>query len=270
LCRAEEGRPFSRQLPPVLAGDRVLFTRQVEGTGVIEEVLPRRSYLVRPPVANVQQLIVVFATTRPDPDLVLLDRLLVTAEYQGLVPLVCFNKIDLSTPRAVAALARPYRQAGYKVLRTSAKEGTNLPSLRRALQGKISALAGPSGVGKSALINALTGAGRPTGEVAARTGRGRHTTRTVEFLPLPGGGFIADTPGFSALDTSELTPSQLAACFPEIARHAEGCRFGSSCRHDQEPGCAVKAALDRGEIAAGRYQNYLLFLRQGQEKARGR
>ena len=247
----------------VLVGDRVRVSLVGDGRGVIEGVFPRTSRLHRPPVANVSRVVAVVALARPEPDLELLDRLLVVAEATGLSPLVCFNKADLVEPEQVQPLVQTYRRAGYSVAVTSALTGCGLDGLREHLRGHVSTLSGPSGVGKSALINALCPeAGQATGEVSERLGRGRHTTRTVRLLPLPDGGLLADTPGFSRLDLSDIAPRQLPRLMRDIARLSAACRFGGGCLHTAEPQCAVREAVRRGELAPSRYHHYLRLLEE--------
>lgn len=248
----------------VAVGDRVRILRQ-NGTGVVEEVLPRRTYLVRPTVANVDQAIVVAAAAQPDPNPYLLDRLLVMSEYAGLDAVVCINKADLVTREECESLLRLYSDIGYKTILASARTGLGLEALSAALAGKTSVFAGPSGVGKSALLNMVQpGHDLVEGEISEKIGRGRHTTREVRLIPLDVGGFVADTPGFSSLDITSISPRELAHVFPEISRLASECKF-VGCFHDKEPDCAVKEAVERGVVDPGRYAHYLSFLEELRE-----
>lgn len=250
----------------VLVGDRVWVRPTPDGRGVIEQVGRRTSQLRRPPVANVSLAVAVMALAQPEPDLELLDRLLAAAQAAGLQAVVCWNKADLVPAEQARRLVELYRQAGYEALATSALTGFGVPELRQRLAGHISTLCGPSGVGKSALINALCpDAGQATGEVSPRLGRGRHTTRTVRLLPLAGGGWVADTPGFSRLELAELAPRDLSRLMPDIARQARECRFGADCLHVAEPHCAVREAVSRGSLAESRYRSYRKLLRELQE-----
>lgn len=248
-----------RHLPaPVLVGDRVAVRLAGDGTGVIEEVLPRRNVNRRPPVANVDQVLVVASLALPPLNLALVDRLLVRACVEGFDAILCLNKADLADAGMARRTAAVYRQAGYPVCVTVATEGKGLAQLARLLAGRVSVTAGPSGTGKSTLINGLLGQRRLATGGVGRVG-GRHTTRHAELLPLPGGGFVADGPGFSRLDVGGLDPAALGSCYPEMARLAAGCRF-PACRHDREPDCAVRAAVEAGRVDGGRYRRYLELL----------
>lgn len=241
----------------VLVGDRVEISR-VNDEGIVETILPRQNELDRPPIANLEQLIAVFAVENPKPSLVLLDRILVQAELAGLECVVLFNKTDLDSGQS-EQLQAMYQSVSYRVLLASAKSGNGLEELTEVLAGKISTFAGPSGVGKSSLLNALDpDLNLATQAVSTRVQRGRHTTRTVRLLPLAN-GYVADTPGFSQLGLKPKEEQDLQFAFPEISKLAPDCRF-RGCLHRQEPGCAVKAALEAKEILTHRYEHYLLFL----------
>lgn len=261
--RVVETRPRGRlrkEGVTLLTGDRVDVTVQPDGSGVIEAVRPRRSQLLRPPVANVDQVVIVTAFTDPTPNYPLLDRLLVSAAAAGVSPLLCWNKADLVSQDVIDDDVQPYAAVGYDVVVTSAASYSGMESLRRALIGRVSTFAGPSGVGKSALLNRLHPVWeRETGEVSRRLGRGRHTTRAVELLSLPEGGLVADTPGFSTLDVRDIPAAELGGYWPEIARRAAHCRF-PGCLHREEPGCAVRRAAESGDVHPRRYRNYLELL----------
>lgn len=243
-----------------LPGDRVRITPLKGDKGVIEEVLPRQTELVRPPIANVEQGILVFACKDPDPDLNLLDRLLILTSLAGLEAVICFNKADRLTEEERHALAAPYRQAGYSVVEASAKTGLGVEEIRAILKDRVSVFAGPSGVGKSTMLNALEpNLALKTGAVSEKLGRGRHTTRHVELLALRDGGWVADTPGFSSLYLPPMERDQLASCFPEFLPYLGECRF-NSCIHKTEPDCSLRAAVEEGKIDKDRYQQYLNFL----------
>lgn len=266
-CRAR-GR-FRREGETPLVGDRVQITRTAEDAqkGSVNAILPRKNEFIRPPVANIDQLLITIAAAHPVPNLMLVDQLAVTAEALSVQPVICINKCDLDaqTAQNIAAI---YHKAGYAVLPVSAKENVGTEQLKNALQDKITALAGNSGVGKSSILNRLNGLELETGDISRKTQRGRHTTRHVELFELPFGGFVFDTPGFSSYAAEGLQPEELAALFPEIARVEGGCRF-SGCAHVAEPDCVVKEAVQRGDIAPTRYENYCA-LYQALKTAKGR
>ncbi|ATW24691.1 ribosome small subunit-dependent GTPase A [Candidatus Formimonas warabiya] len=259
---------FRRLKQNFLPGDRVSISLLDEGKGVIEQVLPRTSELRRPPVANVEQVGVTFALKNPDPDFLLLDRILIMVRHHHLLPLIFFNKVDLVEEGRSDQLVRIYQKAGYPVIKCSTKTGEGIDEIRLLLKDKISVFTGPSGAGKSSLLNAVQqGLSLKTGHVSSKIGRGKHTTRHVELLELDLGGLVADTPGFSVLDMPPMLREDLDSFFPEIRAHAGVCRF-HSCLHHQEPDCAVKEAVSAGEIDPGRYQRYLLFLQEVIENER--
>ncbi len=251
---------FRKQGKKPLVGDdvEVALLDEQQHTGSIESILPRKSRLVRPAVANVDQALVIFAARQPDPSFYLLDRLLCMMEYQKVPTMICINKCDLAAEelREISAI---YEPAGYPMLLTSAATGEGLEELRKRLTGYTTTVAGPSGVGKSSLINALFGEQMmDTGALSEKLGRGRHTTRHSEILPLDKDTYLVDTPGFSSLDLPDLSPEELQQYYPEFAPYASGCRFRGCC-HISEPDCGVKAALEKGRIHHTRYDNYRLL-----------
>lgn len=254
-CRAC-GR-FRREHIVPLAGDRVEVELQEDGTGFLVEILPRRNALVRPPVANLDLLVIVVAAAEPAPNTVVIDKLIAVAEENGIEPVVVLNKTDLAD---VKALRRAYELGGFKTFMLSAKEADSVKLLAAFLEGKISAFTGNSGVGKSSLLNCICPElSLPTGEISQKLGRGRHTTRTAQLYPLPHGGYIVDTAGFSSLDMEQVEPiikENLPFCFREFAPCLGHCRF-TSCAHVKEVGCAVKEAVAAGKIAPSRYESYL-------------
>lgn len=258
LCRAR-GR-LKRQ-GAVITGDRVTVT-VVGDEGVVEDVEPRTSQLIRPVIANVDTAVVVMSLARPDPSLDLVDRILVMAEREKLDAIVVFNKVDLVQEAEAQRISAPYSQAGYPVFLTSASQGVGIERLKESLAGRVSILAGPSGAGKSSLLNALIpGASLRTADVSHKLQRGRHTTRHVSLLPLGEDGWVADSPGFSALSFGAMDPRDLPALYPDFARFTEGCRF-TGCLHRSEPDCAVREAVEQGELDEGRYRRYLRLLHE--------
>ena len=246
----------------VCVGDRVAYSFSGEDTGTIEEVLARDSFLKRPEVANVNQAILTFAANQPRIDFGLLDRFLVLAELSEIPPIICVNKIDMADPEELRPFLAVYEKIGYPVLQVSAKSGQGIQTLQQLLYDKVSVFAGPSGVGKSSLLNAVEpGLSLVTGELSLKIGRGKHTTRCAELLPLSGGGFVVDTPGFSFTEFVEMAPDDLRFQYREFRDKLAGCHF-SSCLHHKEPKCAIKQAVLTGEIADWRYESYMELLNE--------
>lgn len=240
-------------------GDLVEYEAE-NGKGVITRVLPRETLLKRPYVANVNLLVLVFAHKDPDPNDMLISKFLILAEASQIPCMIVFNKTDLVTSRKSNLLAETYRNIGYQVLCTSVKTHLGKIKLKKALAGKIAVFSGPSGVGKSALLNMVApGFQLQTGAVSAKIGRGKHTTREVQLLKTGEGSYIADTPGFTQITFDFIEPTQLADYFIEFDAYRGQCKFISCC-HDQEPQCAIKQALADGKISKIRYQNYLQIL----------
>lgn len=244
----------------VMVGDRVILRPETTQKGLVENVFPRRNALVRPPVANVDRAIIVFSIHDPEPSLSLLDRFLIQTGFIDVRAVICINKADLAAGPDVK-LFNPYKAAGYTVIETSTITGAGLQSLKKAVSDGVSVFAGPSGVGKSSLLNALQpGLLLKTGAVGHKLKRGKHTTRHVELLPLGDeGGLVADTPGFSSLYLPAIKKGDLAYFYPEIDKYTNSCKF-NGCLHNSEPGCAVKEAVAGGEIDRGRYGRYLEIL----------
>ena len=253
---------FKKERFSLLVGDQVEYEMAGEGTGIIENILPRRSMLRRPMIANIDQVILTFAAVSPNINRILVDRFLVLAEMSELDIVLCINKIDLADSSELQSLVEHYSAIGYQVITISAKAGIGIDELRGRLQGKISVFAGPSGAGKSTILNNVeTGLTLVTGELSEKIGRGKHTTRFAELLPLSGGGFVVDTPGFSFTEFNDLKPTELMHCFPEISERVFECKF-STCVHSREPRCAVKQAVAEGQIDEQRYQSYLDILEE--------
>lgn len=227
----------------------------IGASGTIEKIFPRRTVLVRPPVANIDAVVIVIAAADPAPDTLLADKLILSAEIAGIEPIICINKSDLKTDEE---LLKTYKNAGYKAICVSAKNKKDIGKLRALIKNRTSAFAGLSGVGKSTLLGVLTGKEQETGEISKKISRGRHTTRCVELLELSCGGFALDTPGFSSFEVGGVKAAELQNYFPEMKNFAENCRF-KGCSHTQEPDCAVKEAVEKGKIAKSRYESYLNF-----------
>lgn len=243
-----------------LVGDRVRVSPLRDKVGRIDEILPRTTELFRPAVANVDQAVIVFAVKNPEPNLTLLDRFLVLTESSNISPVVCLNKADLLSNRREHEWLRLYRKIGYSIVITSTKEQDGIEELRQILIGKTTVFAGPSGVGKSSLLNNIQpNLELKTGEISHKLKRGKHTTRHAELLPIREGGFVVDTPGFSSLDLPHMEKEELSHYFPEFDSFNQDCKF-NSCLHNHEPQCAVKKAVELGHINKNRYQNYLIFL----------
>jgi ribosome biogenesis GTPase len=261
--------------PKVVVGDVVRLEAEPGGAlHAIVGIEPRRTVLerrvpegrgVRPIAANIDQVFVVVATRSPDPIPQLIDRLLVLAEADGLAAAVVLNKVDLDPGSAIAERCR---RAGYPVYPTSVKSGEGMETLKAAMSGKASVVTGPSGVGKSSLLNAIQpGLQLRTGEVSRRIRRGRNTTVSSVMLPLDGGGYLVDTPGFSEVGMWGVDPRELADCFPDFRPFLGDCRY-ADCRHRSEPGCRVREALEGGAIASDRYESYLVLLEDLEEQPR--
>ena len=262
-CRLR-GR-IKRNKGAVVTGDYVEYQMLEDGTGVIESCLPRRTLLKRPAVANIDQVLITFAARQPDLNQLLLNRFLVLAEWSGIPEIViCINKCDLLEEKV--DFLQDYVQAGYKLLMVSAQEGQGIQELKNLLTGRVTVFAGPSGVGKSSLLNAVdSNLELATGEISDKIKSGKHTTRAACLLPLPEGGTVVDTPGFSAAELENIDKAQLAHYFPEFRPYIEKCYY-NTCTHSHEPDCAVKEAVEAGAICQARYEAYLNILQTINER----
>ena len=249
----------------VCPGDFVEVSKLDDGTGVIESVQPRRNMLKRPAVANIDQVILTFAAASPDLNRLLLNRFLILAEWSNIDKIIiCINKIDLIDE--VDLFLSEYEQL-YKIIRVSAITGENIDDLKAQMSGKVTVLTGPSGVGKSSILNAIDSSfNLKIGNVSEKIKRGRHTTRVLELIPFAD-GFLVDTPGFSAVDLVEigLDAENLAHCFKEFNNFVEKCKF-TGCSHSHEPECAVKSAVDNSKILNERYEAYISMLNEINER----
>lgn len=252
---------FRRDRRKPLVGDDVeldVLDRE-KALGNISELLPRRSELIRPAVANVDQALIIFSIVKPKPNFNLLDRFLIMMGQQDIPCIICFNKQDIDEKGEGAEYRQIYERCGYRTLQISARQGSGKEELQGILAGKITVVAGPSGVGKSSLVNSLqSGTVMETGQISARIERGKHTTRHSELIAMGEDTYILDTPGFSSLGLFDLEKEQLAAYYPEFARYERYCRFGG-CAHVAEKICGVRDAVEQGRISRLRYGNYLLL-----------
>lgn len=236
--------------------------------GSVTAILPRRNSLIRPAVANVDQAFVIFAMENPKPNFMLLDRFLIMMEKQDIPAVVCFNKKDLADSSELEFLYETYTGCGYRVILSSTFQGDGLDEIRQVLKGKTTVVAGPSGVGKSSITNALQeNVKMETGEISKKLKRGKHTTRHSQVIPVGEDTYLMDTPGFSSLYLTDMEEQELKDYFPEFRKYEGQCRF-QGCRHIHEPGCAVKEALENHKISSLRYEDYLGLYEELKEKRR--
>ena len=261
-CRAR-GLFRLKNIKP-LVGDKVLIriTEEDEETGYIEEIKERTNEIKRPTVANAQQLLIIFAVKNPEPSFLLLDKLLIAAEVNNLKPVICFNKADLADEEQKENIRNILKNTGYKIIFTSKYNEDSLIELKNILKDKLNVFSGPSGVGKSSIMNAV----QPdfilkTGEISEKLKRGKHTTRHAEIYKLSIGGYAVDTPGFSSFELEGIDEYSLKNYYPEIVKYDEGCKF-LDCLHYKEPNCAIKEAVNNNLISKERYNNYIKLLEQ--------
>ncbi|MCI9270747.1 MAG: ribosome small subunit-dependent GTPase A [Dorea sp.] len=261
---------FRKKGKKPLVGDNVeidiLSDEDKEGN--IKRILPRKNELIRPAVCNVDQALVVFAVQKPKPHLNLLNRFLIEMERKGVPAVLCFNKLDIATEEEMEELQKIYLPSGYKVVFISARLEEHIDEIKELLKGKTTTVAGPSGVGKSSMINCLQKeVEMEIGDISSKIDRGKHTTRHSELIAIDQDTYIMDTPGFSSLYTNDLGEEELRYCFPEFSAYEGRCRF-HGCVHVHEPDCAVKRAVLEGEIHSVRYQSYLELYKELKEKRR--
>ena len=252
-CRARGRFRHEKSIP--LVGDRVIYTATEPGRGVLTEIQPRKNSFIRPPLANIDKMVIIASDAVPVTDTYLIDRMTAIAVNNNCEPVICINKLDLDP---VERLYNIYIKAGFTVVRTSAKTGEGIDELIDTIKESTCAFTGNSGVGKSSILNFIEPGFRiSVGDISKKLGRGRHTTRHVELYKLSCGAFVADTPGFSAFDSGHLAEKEeLQHLFSEFEPYYGKCRF-PDCIHIKEPGCAVLAALDAGELQKTRYDSYV-------------
>ncbi|HOA19031.1 MAG TPA: ribosome small subunit-dependent GTPase A [Sedimentibacter sp.] len=264
-CRAR-GLFRLKNIKP-LVGDKVLIriTEEDEDMGYIEEIKERTSEIKRPPVANAQQLVIIFSVKNPEPSFILLDKLLIAAKSNNLNPVICINKSDLANEEEKENILNIFKNTGYKIIFTSKYDEDSLQNLKDILKDRLNVFSGPSGVGKSSLMNAIEpGFYLETGEISDKLKRGRHTTRHAEIFKLSFGGYAVDTPGFSSFELEGIDEYSLKSYYPEIVKYDDGCKF-LDCLHYKEPGCVIKEAVNSDLISRVRYNNYIKLLEQIKE-----
>lgn len=259
---------FRKQKIKPLVGDNVEFeiVDEAESKGNIFDILPRKNFLIRPAVSNVDQAFVIFSVVQPVPNRSLLDRFLIQMDREKIPAVLCFTKKDLATEAEIQETAAPYEKSGCTVMFTSAKRKEGIQEVLEKLQGKTTVVAGPSGVGKSSLINLLqTDVNMETGVISKKIERGKHTTRHSQLIPVNPGAFIMDTPGFTSFSLQDMEKEELRFCFPEIKDLEGECRF-QGCVHIKEPDCAVKRAVEEKRIHESRYKSYLEIYEELKDK----
>ena len=264
-CKAK-GSFRNKKLKPFV-GDNVEITVLDEENkkGNMEEILERKNFLIRPAVANVDQTLLIFAAAKPDPNLNLLDRFLIMMEQKEVPVVLVFNKIDVAEDEKLSAVVKIYENCGYQVLKVSALQEEGISEIKEVLKGKTSTVAGPSGVGKSSIINLLqSDIHMETGKISEKIERGKHTTRHSELISIAEDTYIFDTPGFSSLYVTDMEKEDLKSYFPEFSQYEDECKF-LGCVHVNEPVCGVKEALKAGKISQSRYENYKLLYEELKE-----
>lgn len=260
-CRAR-GKFRKDELVP-LVGDYCEFTIENGNEGYIRKLFDRKNELVRPPICNIDQALLVFSAKEPDMNTILLNRFLILIEHFHIEPIICISKMDLNKDNEIQNTMFPYEEAGYKVIYVSSKDNIGIEEIKKMFKDKITVVTGQSGVGKSSLLNAMNiHLNIDTNEISKALGRGKHTTRHVELLKMYG-GYVADTPGFSSLELN-LEPIDVAHSYHDFDELSAECKF-RGCLHDSEPHCAIKKAVEDGHISKERYNHYLMFLKEAKE-----
>ncbi|MBO4235968.1 MAG: ribosome small subunit-dependent GTPase A [Firmicutes bacterium] len=269
IFRAKARGVFKKERNLLMVGDEVeiAVSENAEEDSWITDILPRKNSFLRPPISNIDMLMVVFAVANPEPNFVVIDKMLAMTERKGIEPIVCINKADLANAENLDRITKVYERI-YRTFVTNAKTEDGIAKIREAVCGYKVALAGPSGVGKSTIVNALVpGSNMEIGEISDKTSRGRHTTRHVEMIHL-GNGYVFDTPGFTSLDLdNDIEARDIAYYYPELRRASENCKF-SDCMHINEHECGVKTALFSGEVSKERYVTYLGIVEELRERGK--
>ncbi|MGB5824162.1 MAG: ribosome small subunit-dependent GTPase A [Proteocatella sp.] len=270
-CRTKGA--FKHKNIELAVGDKVdiSITDEENSKGLIINAFKRRNFMQRPPIANVSQAILVFSIKSPDPNLSLIDRFIVTAYSENVDIVICLNKIDLNTDNILEEIIENYSKTGHPVIPICAETGYNIDAVKQYLKGNTTIVAGPSGAGKSTLINKLVeNVKLKTGEVSAKIGRGKHTTRYIELLKIDEDSFIADSPGFSSINLDKVEERDLKEYFIEFHEYDVDCKFGNKCIHENEPGCKVKEAVEEKMISEKRYESYIQLLNEIREQNKRR
>ncbi|MDF2521464.1 MAG: ribosome small subunit-dependent GTPase [Clostridia bacterium] len=259
-CRAR-GKFRLKNITPLVGDVADIEVDETSKQGYVLHIHPRKNEMVRPAIANIDQVVMVFAAKRPDINMTLLQKFLIYAEYVGLDKIICINKIDLDENQDYKTVVEMLRSIPYRVIETSTKQMIGLDELKEALKDKVTVFAGPSGAGKSSLLNRVqTGLRLKTGDLSKKIDRGTHTTRHAELIELEIGGMVADTPGFTSLELSNIEVERLQTLFPEFEQY-NNCKF-TSCLHHKEPQCGVKEAVAEGKISQVRYEYYVSLLEE--------